>query len=77
MAQTARSCVVPVMFALSLAVFAAPAVSAVEVTKYQAMPKWKYAVAGNVRSSPVVYEGKVYVGSSDGFVYAVHQEVSE
>ena len=32
---------------------------------------WRCRMDGDVRSSPAVADGVVYVGSSDGYVYAV------
>jgi eukaryotic-like serine/threonine-protein kinase len=37
---------------------------------------WRWQTDGIVGSSPAVVEGVVYVGSSDGFVYAVGESVS-
>jgi outer membrane protein assembly factor BamB len=33
--------------------------------------KWKYLTGGYVRSSPAVANGVVYIGSSDGSLYAL------
>ena len=33
--------------------------------------RWRYETGVGVESSPAVVAGVVYVGSSDGFVYAV------
>lgn len=38
---------------------------------YFAGLQWRYQSAGAVRSSPVVANGVLYVGSSDGYVYAI------
>ncbi len=32
---------------------------------------WRFATQGPVRSTPAVFDGVVYVGSSDGYLYAV------
>jgi eukaryotic-like serine/threonine-protein kinase len=36
--------------------------------------RWRYQTQGAVRSSPVVFGGTVYVGSSDGHLYALHAQ---
>ncbi len=38
---------------------------------YYAGVRWRYQTAGAVRSSPALYDGNVYVGSSDGHLYAL------
>jgi outer membrane protein assembly factor BamB len=39
--------------------------------------KWSFETQGRVRSSPVVVNGLVYVGSDDGSVYALDAETGE
>ncbi|MHC4983095.1 MAG: outer membrane protein assembly factor BamB family protein [Planctomycetota bacterium] len=34
-------------------------------------PRWQFKTAGAVKSSPVIAEGKVFVGSNDGNIYAI------
>lgn len=33
---------------------------------------WKFQTSGPIKSSPAVAEGKVFVGSTDGYLYAVN-----
>src|SRR4030042_1122599 len=33
---------------------------------------WKFTIDGSIRSSPVVYDGKVYFGSDDGKLYCIY-----
>ena len=33
--------------------------------------RWNYTIQGGVTSSPVVADGKVYIGSEDGWVYCL------
>jgi outer membrane protein assembly factor BamB len=40
--------------------------------RYFAGVRWRYQTQGAVRSSPVIFGGMVYVGSSDGHLYALH-----
>lgn len=34
--------------------------------------KWQYQTGGNIYSSPIVNQGVLFIGSDDGFLYAIH-----
>jgi len=38
--------------------------------------KWRYKTSGPVISSPIIENGVVYVGSSDGYIYAIKSSSS-
>src|SRR6476646_6765717 len=40
-------------------------------------PKWTFKTGGAIFSSPAIAAGIVYVGSSDGFLYAVDQQTGQ
>lgn len=39
--------------------------------------KWKFKTGGAIRSTPTLYEGKVYVGSWDTYVYALDENTGK
>jgi len=39
--------------------------------------RWRFAVAGPVRSTPAIFDGVVYVGSGDGSIHAIDLETGE
>jgi outer membrane protein assembly factor BamB len=47
-----------------------------EITRIQGV-KWRFRTGGPVKSSPVVVDGLVHVGSNDGHIYALDAETGE